>query len=75
MARAPFIGRLYWYSGRPRFSSHNHRSLTLPPCRREYIALFASLIFVFLEGFIRIITLGLRQYFFPGINTTNADPS
>ncbi|KAL8986848.1 MAG: hypothetical protein Q9177_003894 [Variospora cf. flavescens] len=40
MARAPFIGRLYW---------------------REYIALFASLIFVFLEGFIRVITLGLPQ--------------
>ncbi|KAL8922253.1 MAG: hypothetical protein Q9172_003644 [Xanthocarpia lactea] len=40
MARAPFIGRLYW---------------------REYLALFASLVFVFLEGFIRIITLGLPQ--------------
>ncbi|KAL8804995.1 MAG: hypothetical protein Q9182_002197 [Xanthomendoza sp. 2 TL-2023] len=38
MARAPFIGRLYW---------------------REYLALFASLTFVFLEGFIRVITLGL----------------
>ncbi|KAL8926143.1 MAG: hypothetical protein Q9208_003046 [Pyrenodesmia sp. 3 TL-2023] len=40
MARAPFIGRLYW---------------------REYLALFASLIFVLLEGLIRIITLGLPQ--------------
>ncbi|KAI4219148.1 MAG: hypothetical protein L6R36_008530 [Xanthoria steineri] len=40
MARAPFIGRLYW---------------------REYLALYASLILVFLEGFIRIITLGLPQ--------------
>lgn len=28
---------------------------------REYLALFASLTFVFLEGFIRIITLGLPQ--------------
>ncbi|KAI4166623.1 MAG: hypothetical protein LQ343_007896 [Gyalolechia ehrenbergii] len=28
---------------------------------REYLALFASLIFVFLEGLIRIITLGLPQ--------------
>ncbi|KAI4258751.1 MAG: hypothetical protein L6R42_004910 [Xanthoria sp. 1 TBL-2021] len=40
MARAPFIGRLYW---------------------REYLALYASLVLVFLEGFIRIITLGLPQ--------------
>ena len=29
--------------------------------RREYLALFGSLIFVALEGFIRIITLGLRK--------------
>ncbi|KAL8728387.1 MAG: hypothetical protein Q9166_005431 [cf. Caloplaca sp. 2 TL-2023] len=28
---------------------------------REYFALFASLVFVFLEGFIRIITIGLPQ--------------
>ena len=35
------------------------RLLTLP-YRREYLALFGSLILVALEVFIRIITLGLR---------------
>lgn len=29
--------------------------------RREYIALLGSLIFILLEGIIRIITLGLRK--------------
>ena len=32
---------------------------------REYLALFGSLILVFLEGFIRIITLGLRKLSLP----------
>ena len=29
--------------------------------RREYLALLASLILIFLEGLIRVITLGLRK--------------
>jgi len=29
--------------------------------RREYVALVASFILIFLEGVIRIITLGLRE--------------
>jgi hypothetical protein len=33
--------------------------------RREYLALFGSLILVALEGFIRIITLGLRTIYTP----------
>lgn len=32
----------------------------LTTCRREYIALAGSLILIFLEGLIRVITLGLR---------------
>lgn len=30
--------------------------------RREYIALFGSLILIFLEAFVRVITLGLRMF-------------
>ena len=30
--------------------------------RREYLALFGSLILIFLEGFIGVVTLGLRMY-------------
>jgi len=39
--------------------------------RREYLALFGSFILIFLEVFIRIVTLGLRKtlsvYMFCGI--------
>ena len=58
MARAPLIGRLYWYPGCR--SSSRAKPVDLP-LRREYLALYASLVLVFLEGFIRIITLGLRK--------------
>lgn len=30
--------------------------------RREYLALFGSFILIFLEGVIRVITLGLREF-------------
>lgn len=35
--------------------------LTSPRFRREYLALLGSFILIFLEGSIRIITLGLRR--------------
>lgn len=41
--------------------------------RREYLALFGSLVLIFLEAFVRIITLGLRMVVNPilHINLTN----
>ena len=66
MARVPFIGRLFWYvtyacrhcspAIRQRVSCS-----TDPNRRREYLAIFGSLILVLLETVIRIITLGLPQ--------------
>ena len=66
MARVPFIGRLFWcvYCLMRRIILIKTRLLTLP-CRREYLALFGSLILVALESFIRIITLGLRMDILP----------
>lgn len=62
MARVPFIGRLFWcvsYFAAQTDLRDTHGLLTVRH-RREYLALFGSLILVALEGFIRIITLGLR---------------
>ena len=56
MARVPVVGRLFWLV---------HKAF-LAACvaehiRREYLALLGSLILIFLEGIIRVITLGLRK--------------
>ena len=58
MVRIPVLGRLFWYV--QHYEILSPRPL-IKPCRREYIALAGSLILIFLEGFIRIITLGLRK--------------
>ena len=52
------LGRLFWFV--LRCCILHHQSLT-QTCRREYIALAGSLILIFLEGLLRIITLGLRK--------------
>lgn len=59
MARVPFIGRLFWYVTHRNFEQVISDSPVLYH-RREYLALFGSFVLIFLEGFIRIITLGLR---------------
>ena len=58
MVRIPVLGRLFWYV--LHYCLLPNRPLT-KPYRREYIALAASLILIFLEGLIRVITLGLRK--------------
>ena len=61
MVRIPVLGRLFWsvlHHHPPRTPATDHKS-----CRREYIALAGSLILIFLEGWIRVITLGLRNVF------------
>ena len=61
MARFPVLGRLFWYVMHGYFPPlRANQRLTKVP-RREYIALLGSLILVFLEGFISIITLALRK--------------
>ena len=61
MARVPFIGRLFWWVA-PANNSAPYPEQLLTVDRREYLALFGSLILIFLEGFIRVITLGLRNF-------------
>ena len=56
MVTIPVLGRLFWYVLHYSF----YQPLTNVP-RREYIALAGSLILIFLEGLIRVITLGLRK--------------
>ncbi len=58
MVRIPVLGRLFWYV-LP--SSFLPNWLLTHSCRREFIALVASLILIFLEGLITVITLGLRE--------------
>ena len=60
MARLPVLGRLFWSVTHGYFPPPTNQRLTTV-LRREYIALLGSLILVFLEGFISIITLALRK--------------
>ena len=54
------------------FLPHRCLRLTFWDVRREYIALLGSLIFILLEGIIRIITLGLRKPTFRELDTSRS---
>ena len=72
MVRIPVLGRLFWYVLID--NSLPNGPLT-KSCRREFIALAGSLVLIFLEGLIRVITLGLRNILTHISLTRSSDPS